>query len=384
MPILTLQQQAAELGRIRIGVRQATSNGKTRPAKLDTFRFTSPSQTLIERAASLYGGTVGPWSAQPDGPPQWETISTARELPILVPPQPVTQWFELWSAGGCQRRCDGVTETLIDSPCLCDPDPLKRLCKATTRLRVVLRDMPGVGVWRLESHGYYSAVELPALAEFLAETRGYVSAVLTVRERLVVRGGKTLRYMVPGIEIDATPAELIATGSGYAALSPHTDTAAVDDGGRAAIEPAPAPAAAVYLDTVEACTSMAMLTELYEAARADGFCTDMGDATDPVTAAFVAARDRLRGDTNGGKRAVRVASNADVHRAKEVVELPAAVPESVPTGDVDVLWYTILGNAPEDWTTAQVEKDFVSVTGVRPDAADVTHMRDYLAHRKGV
>lgn len=214
MTILTLQQRTRELGRIRLGQVVATANGKTRPAKLDRFRITSPSRPLLEQVAALYGGQVVEWTPQGGGAQQWEVLTDSTRLPVLVPPQPVSQFFELWAGGRCKRRCDGVTELLSDTGCLCDPDPGERDCKPTTRLNVVLRDVPGIGVFRVETHGYYAAVELPQSAMFLAQAGGYVNGYLALEPRRIVRevDGKlqTRDFMVPTLEIDITPAELMA------------------------------------------------------------------------------------------------------------------------------------------------------------------------------
>lgn len=210
MPIITLQRRARELGRIRIGQVVTGSNGKARPEKLDRFRFTAASKELIEKVATLYGGEVCEWQPQGGGAPGWEVVTAAARLPVLVPPQPVSQFFELWSGGGCQRRCDGQRELLTDTPCLCSPDPEERECKPTTRLNVVLRDVPGVGVWRLETHGFYAATELPAVAEMLAHGARYLEATLALEERVVKRDGRTRRFVVPTFEVDITFGELMA------------------------------------------------------------------------------------------------------------------------------------------------------------------------------
>lgn len=218
MAILTLQRRSRELGRIRIGQQVATgTEGKMRPVKLDKFRLTSASRPLLEKAAALYGGEVVEWNN--GGSAQFEVFTTSTRLPVLVPPQPVSQFFELWSGGGCQRRCDGERELLTDQACLCSPDPLDRACKPTTRLNVVLRDVEGVGVWRLESHGYYAATELPSTAEFLAQQSGYIAGWLSLEARTVLRDGKTKRFVVPIIEVDVTPAALMAGDAGPAALT---------------------------------------------------------------------------------------------------------------------------------------------------------------------
>lgn len=236
MPIITLQRQMRELGRIRIGnqVEYTDRQGKKklRPAKLETFRITAESRELVEAAAEVYGGTVVPW-ANPAGGQEWEVITTAATLDIVVPPgQPVSQWYELWSGGGCQRRCDGVTNVLTMQPCSCPADVEQRLelakngeaCKATTRLNVMLPALPDLGVWRLESHGYYAAVELAGAAEILAmaTARGtLIPARLRLEQReKKVPGKPTNKYAVPIIEfVETRMTDLQITGGRPAAAA---------------------------------------------------------------------------------------------------------------------------------------------------------------------
>jgi hypothetical protein len=198
-PIIDLQKRLVEVARLRIGKRG--KNGA--PQKIDTFRATSRDRARMEEFASNYGGTVEPWEERPG---EFEVISTTSELPILLlPGQALSQWYELWSAGGCQRRCDGVTDVISDGPCVCDTERGERKCKPTTRLSVMLPEIPGLGVWRLESHGYYAAVELSATAGMLeqATARGQMfPARLRIDQRSQVKDGKTTRYAVPVIDID--------------------------------------------------------------------------------------------------------------------------------------------------------------------------------------
>jgi hypothetical protein len=216
MPILTLQRQLRELGRIRTGNVVTTPGGKSRPNKLDTFRLTSESRELIEAAAEAYGGTVTPW-VNPAGGQEYEVVTITPVLDIVVPPgQPVSQWFEMWSGGGCVRRCDGETNVLTMGPCLCPQDPSERVelagkgeaCKATTRLSVILPALPDLGVWRLESHGYYAAVELAGAAELLAMASAagrLIPARLRLEQREQRRPGQpTKKYAVPIIEFVET------------------------------------------------------------------------------------------------------------------------------------------------------------------------------------
>jgi hypothetical protein len=217
-----------ELGRIRTGVQQEyTDKGgkkRRRPAKLETFRLTSASRDLLEAAATTYGGRVAPWPEQNE----FQLVTDVDALDIVVPPgQAMSQWYELWSGGGCQRRCDGVTNVLADAPCACPADAELRVelaakgeaCKPTTRLNVILPAIPDLGVWRLESHGFYAAVELAGTAEFLerATAQGrLLPARLRLDRREIKRPGEATRqFTVPVIELPQTRiGELVDTGAG--------------------------------------------------------------------------------------------------------------------------------------------------------------------------
>lgn len=363
MPILTLQQRLRELGRIRIGQKVATSNGRTRPAKLNKFRLTSPSKELLDRVAAKYGGTVAPWT--PDGgAPQFEVITEATRMPIHVPPQPVSQYFELWSGGGCQRRCDGVTELLKDRPCLCGPDPEQRSCKPTTRLNVVLSEIEGVGVWRLESHGYYAALELPGVAELLAQTGGYVEAFLGLEQRTAKRDGQTRHWMVPTIDLAVTPAALMAG----AASAP-----AVTGGGqrRAAIE-APRPD---YLKLAAVAETKDAVRELYEQAVAAGHMTKA------IADALTARAAELDAKPKTPAPAEPPSAPAPESTPDEDGVYEAEVVDAPDPAEVQGVWFQVIAAAGQHGlTTEQVEAGFAQRNGgLHPSNATVAQMNDYLA-----
>lgn len=212
MAILTLQRRLREAGRIRIGRQVKTSNGKSRPDKLEAFRLTSSDRAAIEAAAQLYGGEPHQWDGAPVGT-MWEVFTTVDAMPVVIPPASTafSQYYETWSGGGCTRRCDGIRELLTDSPCLC-ADEDEPQCKPTTRLSVILHDLPGLGVWRLESHGYYAATELAGTVEVCigAATRGQLlPAVLRLEQRQVKRAGEQVKkFAVPILDIKVTPSAL--------------------------------------------------------------------------------------------------------------------------------------------------------------------------------
>lgn len=216
MPILDMQRRMRELGRIRTGEQVDAGNGRKRPVKLGTFRLTSVSREYIEHAAQVYGGTVKPWQS-PRGP-EWETTIESPTLEVIVPPgEAVDPWYELWRAGGCQRRCDGHTNILANEgsggPCECPSKPTERMalaakgeaCKPTTRLNVMLPALPDLGVWRLESHSFYAAVELAGTVDTIriaAERGVLVRARLRIDQRHVKRPNQPPHdFTVPVLEL---------------------------------------------------------------------------------------------------------------------------------------------------------------------------------------
>jgi hypothetical protein len=213
-----VQRRFMQLGRVRLGEK----GSKGEPRKLDNFRFTSASRALLEAVAAKYGGKVQEWQGAPDEG-YFELKTTSTELDIILPPTfsdedgspslPWSQFFELWSGGGCQRRCDGVTETLSGKPCLCDPDD--RACDVTTRVQFMLPDIPGLGVWRLDSKGWNAAAELPGTLQLLqlaAEERKFIPAVLRMEKRTKKVEGQTRRFVVPVIDLPSVSVNQLAGG----------------------------------------------------------------------------------------------------------------------------------------------------------------------------
>lgn len=209
--VIGIQRRMMPLGKVRLG----DKGPKGEPRKLTTFRLTSASRALLEEAAAAWGGEVREWVGAPDEG-YYEVTTGATELPIILPPVfsdrdgqptvPYSQFYELWSAGGCQRRCDGLTESLSGKPCLCGEDrgTGPAFCKITTRVNFMLPDLSGLGVWVLESHGYNAAVELPGTLDVLqmaAAEQKFIDAKLRVEERSRKTDGQTRRFIVPVIDL---------------------------------------------------------------------------------------------------------------------------------------------------------------------------------------
>lgn len=357
MPIIGIQQQQTEVGRIRFGVKIKTgSGGRERPVKLDRLRFTSPRKALIERIAELYGGTVEPWQP-PRGSQQWQVITNATEVPVLVPEQDPSQnqWYEMWSAGGCLRRCDGQKETISKSSCLCDPD--ERDCKMHTRLRVMLEDVPGLGAWRVDTGSYYAAVELPGIAALLAMAQGAIPGRLVLDQRTVTRqvNGKpqTFNFAVPVLHVEEiTPGQLVS-GKVHELVAARR-AAAIAGEVRAAISAGPA---VDYTRLIDAAKNEPALYELATKVKNE----HGGEIPADLLPLFEAKRTAIRG--------AQPQSNQTPPTAP--VETPAVVK------NVDTLWEQILEASP--WDDAEdLEKAFIELVGRSSADADAADMQRFL------
>lgn len=233
MPILDLQQRITERGRIRLGTKvdgtRRDGSTYTRPAKSRTFLISSHDRTVVETAAAEWADTAGEIEAFDAG----FRVDTGRtELDVILPPEMMSfsQWREMWGNGYCARRCDGQRETISDGPCLCPADHEERrvlaakgkACKDTTRLSVMLPDLPGFGLWRVESHGFYAATELAGAVQAVTHLapNTLVRARLTAAAREVVRfdgdgNPKTHKFVVPTLDLpDVRLRELVAPDGG--------------------------------------------------------------------------------------------------------------------------------------------------------------------------
>jgi hypothetical protein len=214
MPILDLQARTARIGQIRMGTSVAIPGKKgRRPVKLSTLRFTSASERAITAVAQQYGGEPKPWTENAPSPGLWEVITEAPEVAVACPPgeQLMTANYELWEDRRRLRLCDSQTDGVSGGPCVCKPEA--RACKPYTRLSVMLPDVPGLGVWVLNSTGLNAAVGMMGVAQQLQQyaTRGQIlPAMLRLEHRVSVddRTGETLRFVVPVLELTMTLREI--------------------------------------------------------------------------------------------------------------------------------------------------------------------------------
>lgn len=367
MPIIDLQMRMRQLGEIRIGhvVAGTTKDGKsyTRPAKLDKFRFTSPSREILASVAELYGGEVKPWTPANGGPSEFEVYSTVDRLPVLIPPRDaVSQWYELYAGSKCLRRCDGQVEQKSDQRCMCNPE--RRQCSITTRVNVMLRDVPALGQWLLVTKGYYAATELPPAAELLAQAGGYISGWLGMEEKSVVRTEGPARFMVPTLDVEITPAALMA--------GQITGPAAVAGPERVAITGGRPDYAVLAGLARSADTVLALYRQAEQAGHLD----------DALKAALKARGAKLRAEETAAKAEVPAPARD---------ALPVPVPDADGVIDAEVvedsedpsdLWFAVVAQAGKrGWSTSQAERAFAEYSkGTMPGSAEAHELRAFLHH----
>jgi hypothetical protein len=281
MVLADLQRRTRELGRIRIGHQVQGGNGKMRPEKLEAFRFTSPSRKKIEAVADIFGGEPLPWDRSAEHrPDEWQVFTTTTELHVIVPPdQTLSQWWEMWSGGGVQRRCDGITRQgkQAGEPCLCPADTGMRgelagqnppgACKPHSRLNVMIPDIPDLGTWGIQSTGMNAAVEWPGAVDVLEKHRPagvFLPAQIRLEQRTRKTGGQTRHFAVVVVEIENTLRELVGGNTDQLPPAParvlERQAQAQLGGGRPAIEAA----VSVLSDNADQLASMALASDDYE------------------------------------------------------------------------------------------------------------------------
>ncbi|GAA0704503.1 hypothetical protein GCM10010193_69360 [Kitasatospora atroaurantiaca] len=224
--ISNVQREARELGRLRTGwsVPHKDPGKRPVPVKSETWVLTSHARHYLDEAAEVWGGTVEPWQPQGSGPEQYRVVTERRSIDALLPPgDPLSQYNEMWNAGGCLRRCDGETEQLTRKSCLCarqfGPDwhlqPKGVVCSVTSRLRVVLPDMPDMGTWRAETHSFYAASEWGGTVDMVLSGtggRGLIPVTLRIEQRKRVANGQTKNFPVVAVELRGVTPRQALTG----------------------------------------------------------------------------------------------------------------------------------------------------------------------------
>ena len=235
MRVKNIEPRLPELGRIRTGEKAVAKNGKTYPRALRNFRVTSPHKSVVQSVAAIHGGEVTDWDNL--GEVEWQVIVQADELPARLAPDGFSQRWEVWSADGLVRFCDGARATdvtpgkddkitLTESPCDCTVGQ-ESDCKPRTRLSVFLVGVPHVGVFRLESNSIFAAQEMLGMYELARRLAGDMAEVsLRLEHRQIKRRGQARRrFVVPVLQLIAqqTPPQIVQQATGEIARLPSGD-----------------------------------------------------------------------------------------------------------------------------------------------------------------
>jgi hypothetical protein len=250
---LGLPQRLPEMGRLRMGDRiiydQALfdkTGGKkgARPNQLEHWFLTSQHESILRHVAEVYGGDVAPWEGAPAGPKQWGVYTKVKSLDVYIPTGALSAAWEMWSGGGCQRRCDSLwMDTGERCQCLTEieselgaerfrqlsaTDVLRerltrarmnppKACKPMTRLSVVLPQIPGLALWRVTTSSVNAGIEMPGTVDLLQgalANRQLIPAQLIIEQRSSVKDGKTTVYPVPVLSLhEVTAGELGRAGA---------------------------------------------------------------------------------------------------------------------------------------------------------------------------
>src|SRR3990167_6625398 len=88
----------------------------------------------------------------------------------------------------------------------------------------MLPHLPGLGVWRIETHGCNAAVELPGTLDILmmaAAEQKFIPAVLRIDHRTKKQPGQPPnRFVVPVIELPGVTVNQLVAGDVPSALTP--------------------------------------------------------------------------------------------------------------------------------------------------------------------
>lgn len=329
--IRTAQKQARELGRLRTGysIPNQDEKKRPRPVKSKTWVISSHAEHYVNAAAKAWGGNVERWQPQGNGAPQFRVITEAEQIEAILPPgDPLSQANEMWNKGGCARRCDGAIEQISRHPCLClaehgpewhllrqDLYTKDKVCAATSRLNVVLPDMPDMGVWRVETHSWYAANELAGTVDMVLSGtggKGLVPVTLRIEPRTRVAGGQTKHFPVVVVEIrGVTPRQALS--------GPLPTAMALDPAGGQAVAAIEGPKGRDWIAEARGSLTSDDVRDLWMEAQQEGAVHPKG--TDPLSKQLMAIAAE-KDTENAAPTAVEGPDDEGVYPAEVVDDEP--------------------------------------------------------------
>lgn len=175
------------IGKIHLGMQQTShKSGNAYPVACDHF-VVKADESTSEAAANAFHAVYGQT-------PREMTIAFASDDPEDFFPQYLSSYkggegrYSLFCKGDGEtaKRSDG-SGGFREIPCLyqrCELFQSKK-CKALGRLQFFLPDVPGIGVWGLDSTSYHSAVNLNSAIDLVRTLTGGLLKMIPLKLRLV-------------------------------------------------------------------------------------------------------------------------------------------------------------------------------------------------------
>lgn len=261
VPLSDLSRRIPLVGKLKAGVYKSG-----RPQAIDTWRLTTSSREFAADFADIYGGTVEPMTNK-NSPHKWEVISEASEISIaLLGENGYSVQYELWSGGGCQRRCDGVTAEVIQTTgpddveyaptnCICDAKQ-ELECSLKSRLTMILPDLPFRGGVVYETGSKNFAEESQGMLALLAQMQasGVTRGKLRLEQR---RSSGNRKYTIAVVGVEQSPEAIVSGMAGIRSLGtapeqrPELSSPSGGDAGFGSSRPDPASSSEVGAVTGE-------------------------------------------------------------------------------------------------------------------------------------
>ncbi len=223
------------IGKIHLGIKTSNTKGTQYPKPVDYF-VVKPDDSTSEAAAKAFHSVYG---------------EEPREITVAFPSNDPDQFFPQWLTsyrggdGWHQRYCQGDGESAqrsdekggyVPIPCLYKECPLYQSgkCEELGRLQFFLPDVPGIGVWQIDTASYYSTVNLNGSIKMVRALTGGRIGMIPLKLRLVPKvvnpegKPKTVYVMTLGID-DLRLTDFLANARALALGTPEVEPISQDE-----------------------------------------------------------------------------------------------------------------------------------------------------------
>lgn len=222
---LSQVRRLPRLGKIRLGIKKVTAEGKEYPAEIDYFKLDpqTPSAEENEKLIKLFTKLYG------EKPKQITIMFPVPDPNVFFP-----QFYKRYASGVLRCKGDGETASCISKEhaegleILGDNElggvnvrcPGKecqyyqqKKCGESAALQVLLPELPGAGVWEIPTGSFHSIVNVNSCIEFIRGVCGRVHMMplkLERREQAITHDGKTRNHYILHVSMDRALADLQA------------------------------------------------------------------------------------------------------------------------------------------------------------------------------